>query len=78
MTQLGRYELFEQLGRGGFGIVYRARDTALNLERAVKVQHPAWAADPDKHLPLRILDNHQQPICIHLSQIGRLLMQMVI
>ena len=42
MAQLGRYELFEQLGRGGFGIVYRARDTALNVERAVKVQHPVW------------------------------------
>ena len=59
-----------QLGRGGFGIVYRARDTALNVERAVKVQHPALAADSDKLLSLRILNNHYQPICIHLSQIG--------
>ena len=42
MAQLGRYELFEQLGRGEFGIVYRVRDTALNVERAVKEQHPVW------------------------------------
>ena len=69
MTQLGRYELFERLGRGGFEIVYRVRDTALNVERAVKVQHPALVADPDKHLSLRILNNHYHPICIPRRQI---------
>ena len=47
MTQLGKYELYEVLGRGGFGVVYRAHDTLLNVERAVKVLHPALCADPD-------------------------------
>ena len=48
MVQLGKYELFEQLGRGGYGTVYRARDAALNVERAVKVLHAALlAADPE-------------------------------
>ena len=58
MTQLGRCELFELFGRGGFGIVYHACDNALNVERAVKVQQSALVADPDKHLPLRTLNNH--------------------
>ena len=40
MKQLGKYELLEELGKGGFGTVYRARETVLELERAVKVLHP--------------------------------------
>jgi formylglycine-generating enzyme required for sulfatase activity/serine/threonine protein kinase len=45
--QLGKYILREQLGRGGFGTVYRAHDTVLEVERAVKVLHPALTADPE-------------------------------
>jgi len=45
MTQLGKYELHEQLGKGGFGTVYRATDTVLDVERAVKVLHPLLVAD---------------------------------
>jgi serine/threonine protein kinase len=44
---LGKYELLEELGRGGFGTVYRARDTSLDVERAVKLLHPALASDPE-------------------------------
>ena len=40
MTTLGKYELHEQLGRGGFGTVYRATDTTLGREVALKVLHP--------------------------------------
>ena len=45
--KLGKFELLEELGRGGFGIVYRARDTTLDVERAVKVLHPALTSDPE-------------------------------
>lgn len=41
LTTLGKYELLKELGHGGFGTVYRARDTILDVERAVKVLHPA-------------------------------------
>jgi len=40
MTTLGKYELHEILGRGGSGTVYRAIDTSLNREVALKVLHP--------------------------------------
>lgn len=33
----GKYQLIEELGRGGFGVVWRARDTRLGREIAVKV-----------------------------------------
>ncbi len=45
MTTLGKYELFEPLGRGGFGTVYRAEDRTLERPVAVKVLHAALAAD---------------------------------
>jgi branched-chain amino acid transport system substrate-binding protein len=47
LKTLGKYELLEELGRGGFGTVYRARDTTLDVERAVKVLHPALVASPE-------------------------------
>lgn len=46
-TRLGKYLLLESLGRGGYGTVYRAHDTVLNVARAVKVLHPALVADPE-------------------------------
>ena len=46
MTNLGKYHLLEQFGRGGYGTVYRALDTVLEIERAVKILHPQLAADP--------------------------------
>jgi serine/threonine protein kinase len=47
MTRLGKYELKETIGQGGFGTVYRAVDTGLDVERAVKVLHPALAANAE-------------------------------
>jgi len=47
MTELGKYELHEQLGKGGFGTVYRATDTTLGRDVALKVLHPQLTIDPD-------------------------------
>src|SRR5882672_10885401 len=47
-TRLGPYEIQAPLGAGGMGEVYRARDTRLGREVAVKVLPSAFASDPDR------------------------------
>src|SRR6266699_429298 len=39
------YELLEEIGAGGFGRVYRARDLALERDVTIKVLHPSLTAD---------------------------------
>src|SRR5437667_12849732 len=39
------YELLDEIGAGGFGRVYRARDLGLEREVAIKVLHPSLTAD---------------------------------
>ncbi len=47
-TRLGQYEVGGQLGVGGMGEVYRATDTKLKREVAVKVLPDSFAQDPER------------------------------
>ena len=47
-TRLGAYEITAPLGAGGMGEVYRARDTRLNRDVAIKVLPDAFASDPER------------------------------
>jgi len=47
-TRLGQYEIVSPLGAGGMGEVYRARDTRLKREVAVKVLPDTFLHDPDR------------------------------
>ena len=47
-TKLGPYDIVAPLGAGGMGEVYRAHDTKLHRDVAIKVLLPAVANDPDR------------------------------
>ncbi|HJW08525.1 MAG TPA: protein kinase [Holophagaceae bacterium] len=47
-THIGPYELVAQIGAGGMGEVYRARDPRLERDVAIKVLPPGFARDPDR------------------------------
>src|SRR5256712_173440 len=47
-TRLGPYEILSALGAGGMGEVYRARDTKLERDVAIKILPELFAADPER------------------------------
>ena len=47
-TRLGTYEVTAQIGAGGMGEVYEARDTTLGRRVAIKVLPTAFANDPER------------------------------
>ena len=47
-TRIGPYEIVAPLGAGGMGEVYRARDTKLNRDVAIKVLPEVLATDPER------------------------------
>jgi tRNA A-37 threonylcarbamoyl transferase component Bud32 len=60
------YELREELGKGGMGVVYKAQDTALNRSVAVKFLRPEYPSDGPA--VQRFLDEAQ--ICAQLQHPG--------
>src|SRR5437870_1493562 len=70
-SRLGPYEVVSAIGAGGMGEVYRARDTKLGRDVALKVLPEAFAADPDRlarlHREAQVLAslNHPNIAAIH-------------
>ena len=47
-TRIGAFEITGTLGAGGMGEVYRARDTKLDRDVAIKVLPELFAHDPER------------------------------
>jgi Tol biopolymer transport system component len=73
-TRLGPYEIVGRLGAGGMGEVYRARDTRLGREVAVKVLAAEFTMDPDRlrrfELEARAVAALNHPNILALHDVG--------
>src|SRR5262249_35924471 len=47
-TRFGSYEVLAPLGAGGMGEVYRAHDSTLSRDVAIKIIPESWLSDPDR------------------------------
>jgi serine/threonine-protein kinase len=86
-TRLGPFEILSPLGKGGMGEVYRARDTHLGREVAIKVLPSELARDPERlarfEREARVLAslNHPNVATLHgferAADVGFLVMELV-
>ncbi len=74
--RLGRYEILEQIGRGGMAAVYRAHDVENDRFVAVKVVAPHLSEDPNFEqrfrLEARVLRNLEHPNIMPVEDYGEL------
>ncbi len=74
VRRLGRYSLFEKLGSGGMGEVFRGRDLELGREVAIKLLPPDLVADPDRfkrfQQEARLLAALNHPNILTLHDVG--------
>jgi serine/threonine protein kinase len=47
-TRFGPYEVDDEIGAGGMGVVYQATDTTLDREVAIKVLPESMASDAER------------------------------
>jgi tetratricopeptide (TPR) repeat protein len=70
----GAYELLEEIGRGGMGVVYRARQNRLNRQVAVKLLGPgAWGASRALarfHTEAQAIARLQHPNVVQIFEVG--------
>lgn len=70
----GRYRIDQEVGRGSFGVVYRAFDVERNYDVAVKVLHPEADADPTLRHRLRreakLTSEMKSPHCVRILEVA--------
>src|SRR6266700_2281604 len=82
-TRLGPYEIIAPLGAGGMGEVYRARDSRLNRDVAIKTLPSGFADDPgrmarfEREAQLLAALNHSNIAMIFGIEEGALVMELV-
>ena len=74
-VRIAHYEIDRELGRGGMGVVYAARDPRLDRTVALKVLLPELAADPSYEMQFlgeaRSAAKFNHPNIVHVYEAGR-------
>src|ERR1043165_2915427 len=74
-TRLGPYEIASRIGAGGMGEVWRARDTRLGRNVALKILPPDFAGDPQSRSRFereaRTLSQLEHPSICRLYDVGQ-------
>src|SRR5215204_369162 len=82
-STIAHYRITAKLGEGGMGAVYRATDTKLNREVAIKVLPPEFAADPlrmqrfEREGQVLAALNHPNIAAIYGVEQGAIVMELV-
>jgi hypothetical protein len=71
VERIGRFEVIEVLGRGGYGTVLRVRDLKLGCERAMKLPNPETLASPRSLA--RFMDEARKAVMIDHPNVVRVL-----
>jgi serine/threonine protein kinase len=71
VERIGRFEVIEVLGRGGYGTVLRVRDLKLGCERAMKLPNPETLASP--RALARFMDEARKAVRIDHPNVVRVL-----
>src|SRR5215211_3708393 len=73
-ARLGSYEVLSWVGAGGMGEVYRARDSRLGRDVAIKILAPGFSADADRlqrfHQEARAAATLSHPNILAVHDIG--------
>lgn len=73
-TQIAHFELLERVGRGGFGVVYRALDTRLNRHVALKIPRRGFFGTKDEETRFlreaRSAANLRHPHIVQVYEVG--------
>ncbi len=74
VTRIGKYEIIEELGHGGMGVVYRGIDKAIGREVAIKTLTEGFAEDPSMlsrfYDEVRITGNLNHPSIVTVYEVG--------
>src|SRR6478752_3342813 len=82
-ARLGAYEITGPIGAGGMGEVYRARDSKLGRDVAIKVLPAAFAGDPqymarfEREAQVLASLNHSNIAAIYGVEAGAIVMELV-
>ena len=71
-TKLGPYEIISPLGAGGMGEVYRARDTRLGRDVAIKVLPQHLSSNPEVRARFERCNHRARNMVVSLSVCGRM------